>query len=676
MKVSNMKIKFAAITALFFAFAATSRSQTSWTISSPNGSVRATIQLTNLNGTADYPDSTRLYYSVSLTKPSVAQVVPASPMGLARSDANFVDGLSFVSETLQTQVDSTYNMAAGKRKVCRDFCNEKTLTFASTNGSKLEIVLRAYNEGFAFRYRFPETNTNAFTVTSEETGIRMPAKSTAWMMAYDQFTDGKYQPAYENYWNNAIPAGTLSTAVPTASSPPSGWALPALFQTPSGQYALFFETDVTESYCGSHLGEPTNNVYRIAQPLAPEGAGRGSVNPSYSLPWSMPWRVVVVGATPAPVLENTLAFDLASPCVLADVSWIKPGRSSWSWWSDSNTHNYKTHIAFVDLAQQMGWEYCLLDGGWQTITNGGNWQSVLKYAKDRNVGITVWFTSGANGAPSVLMDPATRKAEFDRLSAAGVKGVKIDFFHSDKQWTMKYYLDILKDAAADHLLVDFHGCTIARGWQRTYPNLMTMEAVRGAEYYKFNATYPAGEPVRHTILPFTRNSVASMDYTPVTFSNNRRAHITTYGHELALSIVFESGIQHFADRVSGYSTNTISPAAQTFLQQVPVTWDDTKYLLGTPGAFVVLAREKGNDWYIGGISGEETGRTVTVPLSFLAPGTTYRMTRIADGASGKPFDEQASSVASTDSITVPMLARGGFVARLTPNPGAKAGLKK
>jgi hypothetical protein len=262
------------------------------------------------------------------------------------------------------------------------------------------------------------------------------------------------------------------------------------------------------------------------------------------------------------------------------------------------------------------------------------------------------------------------------LSAAGVKGVKIDFFHSDKQWTMRYYLDILKDAAADHLLVDFHGCTIGKGWQRTYPNLMSMEAVRGAEYYKSHATYPPGEPARNTILPFTRNTLMSMDYTPVTFTENRHAHITTYGHELALSIVFESGLQHFADRVSGYSTNTISPAARTFLQQVPVTWDDTKYLLGTPGSFVVLARQKGGDWYIGGINGEETGRSVAVSLSFLAPGTTYRMTRIADGASDKTFDEQTGSVASTDSITVPILARGGFVARFTPMLGPNAELRK
>jgi hypothetical protein len=325
--------RIASIAALIVAFAAVSRGQTSWTISSPDSSVRATVQLANLNGTADYPNSPRLYYSVSLTKPLAAEVVPPSPLGLVRSDANFVDGLSFVSETPQIQFNSTYTMVAGKRRVCRDRCNEKTLTFASANGgAKLQIVLRAYNDGFAFRYYFPETDATARTVTREETGIRMPDQSTAWMMAYDVYTDGKYQPAYENYWNNAIPVGTLSTAVPTGSSPPSGWAMPALFKTPAGSYALFFETDVTDTYCGSHLGEPVQNVYRIAPPLAAEGAGRGPVNPSNPLPWTMPWRVVVVGATPAPILENTLAFDLASPSTITDVSWIKPGRSSWSWW--------------------------------------------------------------------------------------------------------------------------------------------------------------------------------------------------------------------------------------------------------------------------------------------------------------------------------------------------------
>jgi hypothetical protein len=511
-------------------------------------------------------------------------------------------------------------------------------------------------------------------VTHEETGIRLPAHSTAWMMAYDVYTNGKYQPAYENYWNNAIPVGTLSTAVPTGSSPPDGWALPALFRIPSGQYALFFETDVTDSYCSSHLCEPVQDLYRFSLPLDAEGAGRGSVNPSYPLPWTMPWRVVVVGANPAPILENTLAFDLASPSTFADVSWIKPGRSSWSWWSDSNTRNYSTHIAFVDLAQQMSWEYCLLDGGWEEMAGGGTWQSVVKYATGHNVGITVWYTSGANGAPSKMIDPDARKKEFDMLRTAGIKGVMIDFFHSDKQWTMKLYRDILADAAADHLVVDFHGCTIGKGWQRTYPNLLSMEAVRGAEYYKSHDTYPPGQSVRNTIVPFTRNSLMSMDYTPVTFTNNRKPHVTTYGHELALSIVFESGIQHFADRAAGYSTETISPGARTFLQQVPVAWDDTKYLLGTPGTYVVLARQKGNDWYIGGISGEETGRSVTIPLSFLPPGTSYRMTRIADGASDTTFDELTRDVAATDSFPVSMRARGGFVVRLTPAP-AKATLQ-
>jgi hypothetical protein len=228
---------------------------------------------------------------------------------------------------------------------------------------------------------------------------------------------------------------------------------------------------------------------------------------------------------------------------------------------------------------------------------------------------------------------------------------------------MQYYLDILRDAAEFRLVVNFHGATIPRGWQRTFPNLMTAEAVRGAEMYKYDGGYPADQPRRNTIFPFTRNVLASMDYTPVTFTNHTYPHRTTYGHELALSVVFESGIQHFADRVTGSTSLAAGP--RTFLQQIPTTWDDTRYLQGAPGQWVILARRKGTAWYVGGIAGDDQTRNASVPLAFLGTGT-YQMTVISDGSSDTTFAERAASVTATDSLTVSVRARGGFVARLTP----------
>ena len=431
-----------------------------------------------------------------------------------------------------------------------------------------------------------------------------------------------------------------------------------------------WETDVLPTYCNSRLSAASQRVYRIKFPPANEWKGDGAVSPSNTLPWTMPWRVVITGASPGVILESTLSTDLATPSMLSDVSWIQPGRSSWSWWSNNNSPtNYSLITPFIDCASTMTWEYSCVDAGWNTMTNG-TWQQLAAYAASKNVGLTLWYNaagpySAITTAPRDKMyDSTIRNNEFKTISTAGVKGVKIDFWLSDKQKAVKYYFDVFRDAAKYHLFVDPHGCTVPRGWQRTYPNCITAEANRGAENYIW---FPADEdrfPWQNTMLPFTRNAVGSMDWTPVTFTNNINPHKTTYGHELATSIIFESGIQHFADRVTGYTTPIITTGVQTFLKQIPVTWDDTKYVQGYPGTWVVLARRKGNDWYAAGIVGD-TARTMNVALSFLpkAP-ATYRMTLITDGATATSFTETSDTVGSTDSIKVNTPLRGGWVAKL------------
>ena len=663
-----MKIISLMTTVALITLSVNSSGQTTWTISSPGDRVKATVQLADLGGTADYPSGVRLYYTVSAGGPTAyAEALQWSPMGLVRSDQDFVDGLSFVSEGTLTTIDSTYTMVTGKRSVCRNYCNEKTLVFQAATGSdKIEIVLRAYDDGFAFRYRFPETNATSLTMTSEATGFRPPAGSIMWMLAYNTTAD-TYAPAYEDLWNRNIEAG--SGIGPTAKPSDSTWCMPALYKTPGGCWALLWETDVTPSYCNCRLSKASQLVYRILFPNANEVKGIGAATPSWALPWTMPWRLVITGTSPGVILESTLSTDCASSSTIDDVSWIHPGRSSWSWWSaNTSPRSYNQLKTFVDLAQEMTWEYSIADANWNLMT-GGTWQELVTYAAVKNVGINLWYNSGgaindiSEGPRDRIYDSVARDTEFNTISAAGVKGVKIDFWLSDKQNIVKFYCDVLRDAAKYHLLVNPHGSTIPRGWQRTYPNLITAEAIRGAENYIWFKDDPARLPWQNTIVPFTRNAVASMDWTPVTFTNNTYAHLTTYAHELALSVVFESGIQHFADRVSGYSTSTISAGAIAFLKQVPAAWDDTKYLLGYPGSFVVLARRKGFDWYIGGITGD-TARSVTVPLPFLTAGSSYQMTRIADGTSSTTFGEMLDTVASTGSIEVSMPLHGGFVARL------------
>jgi hypothetical protein len=242
--------------------------------------------------------------------------------------------------------------------------------------------------------------------------------------------------------------------------------------------------------------------------------------------------------------------------------------------------------------------------------------------------------------------------------------VKVDFFESEKQDMIKYYLDILEDAAQFEMMVYFHGCIVPRGWERTWPNLMTQEAVRGAEWYNNTPDFTMPAPEHNATLPFTRNVVGPMDYTPVTFTNSQYPHVTSYAHELALSVLFESGIQHMADRPDGYYE--LPDAPKTFLKHVPNAWDDTKLLDGYPGKDVIIARRKGIDWYIGGINAEQREKTKTVKFDFLREGVKYKLTLIADGKHDKDFATQYMVVDKSASVDVKLLRRGGFAASLVP----------
>ena len=257
----------------------------------------------------------------------------------------------------------------------------------------------------------------------------------------------------------------------------------------------------------------------------------------------------------------------------------------------------------------------------------------------------------------------TRRAEFARIEALGIKGVKVDFFQSDKPDIIRLYLDILQDAADFHLMVNFHGATLPRGWARTWPNLMTMEAVRGAETYTFDQIYARFAPRENTILPFTRNVVGSMDYTPVTFTDELVPHKTTNVHELALPIIFESGMLHLADSVEAYTA--LPDAPKNFLHDIPVVWDETRYLAGEPGTFVVIARRSGDDWYIGGINGQDETQSVSLDFAFLN-GDNYSMTLIEDGADGRSFNSTQGTIKRGDTLGLTLLAHGGFVIRLHP----------
>ncbi|MBM4029937.1 MAG: glycoside hydrolase family 97 protein, partial [Planctomycetes bacterium] len=356
-----------------------------------------------------------------------------------------------------------------------------------------------------------------------------------WVHPYDKAT--KYTPAYETYYVNGV-------AADTPSPNEAGWAFPLLFCTADrSRWALLTEASLDGSYCGTRLTQKTvDGVYRIRFPDEGEGDGTGAAEPSWTLPWTTPWRVVILGDSVGDIVESTLVTDVSPASVVKDTSWIKPGRASWSWLFDHDSPQDCTKLnAWVDLAAALGWEYSLVDANWDRMKNG-TIHDLLAYAQSKGVSLLLWYNSGGphnhvSEKPRGLMDhPEIRREELKNLSKWGVKGVKVDFFQSDKQNIIQLYHDILRDAAEARIMVNFHGCTLPRGWSRTYPHLMTMEAVRGEECYSFDKRFTAEAPTHNVIIPFTRNVVGPMDYTPVMFADNVYPHLTTYTHELALPV--------------------------------------------------------------------------------------------------------------------------------------------
>ena len=261
-----------------------------------------------------------------------------------------------------------------------------------------------------------------------------------------------------------------------------------------------------------------------------------------------------------------------------------------------------------------------------------------------------------------LNKPDMRQKEFAWLESMGVKGIKVDFFSQDSISTMNYFVDILEDAAKYHLMVNFHGAPIPRGWQRTYPHMMSVEGVYGAEWYNNKETLTDSAAWHNCTLPFTRNVVGPMDYTPCTFTDSQHPHITSNGHELALLVAFESALQHLADRPEGYHAQ---PAEiRSFISSLPTVWDDTKLLSGYPSSYVVLARKSGACWYIAGLNGTNEKKSLVVDLSFIQE-PVKEITLYADGEERNQFDIQMLSGLKKAVHEVDCLPRGGFVMKVS-----------
>lgn len=626
--------------------------KTNWTLHSPdNAIVLSVFQDDNSS------ENTSLFYTVEVKKANkYISLIAKSPLGLERNDASFGKNLKFKKTDGLKTIKQKYYMHTGRKTNCISNANQMSLYFCNSNNSLIRFDFRVSNDGVAFRYAFPEKSKGSFIIRQELTGFSITSEGKAWIQPYDKPT--KWTPGYENYYKNAIPIGSESPNK-------EGWAFPVLFQT-GDLWALISESGLDAGYCGIRMESTTKNgMYRVRFPEKMDGEGTGNVNPESALPWVMPWRTIIISRTLAGIFNSTMITDLAKPAIKGDFSWVKPGRASWSWLTDNDSpQNFETLKKFVDLSVDMKWEYSLIDANWD-LMKGGDIEQLVKYANARNVGILLWYNSGgphntiAERPRDIIFDSVKRNAEFAKLQKWGVKGLKIDFWQSDKQNLILLYEQVLKDASNYKLLVNLHGCTIPRGWARTYPNLVSQEAVKGEEAYLFDSLYSSHAPVQNTILPFTRNVLGTMDYTPFVISNLKFPHHTTYAHELALTLIHNSGVVHFGDNEKVYSS--LPDFVKEFLTIVPTVFDETQLLSGYPGEHIVIAARKGTVWYLAGINSLAKPVNLNIDGSFIK-WENVAMKLITDSPDVKNQFTFSTKNINSSGFEVQVMPYGGFVA--------------
>ncbi len=615
------------------------------TISSPDKKIAVKLQLTG-NG--------MLQYTVHVGQ---TELLRPSKLGITADATDFSSGLSFVNASAVQTVSDRYSMIHAKRKQNHYNANKRIIRYKHQTGVLLELIFQVSNDGVAFRYALPAGNSPYKMLTAEHTSFSFPATATAFLQPMQVSKTGWEQtnPAYEEHYQQNIPVGTTS---PSAA----GWVYPALFQH-NNTWALITEAAVGSNDCATRLkAESPNGEYFIGLPDPREIITGKNLLPLITLPYASPWRIITIGSL-ATIIESTLGTDLANASVIKDASFVKPGKASWSWINSKDDFIvYDEQKKYIDFAAAMNWQYCLIDAAWDSKIGYEKVKELADYAKQKNVGLLLWYNSAGDWntvkytPKDHLLTTESRSKEFQRLKEMGIKGVKIDFFAGDGQSVMEYYHAILQDAAKYQLLVNFHGATLPRGWSRTYPHLMTAEAVRGFEMITFNQGDADKEATHCAMLPFTRNAFDPMDFTPMNLYKIQTNVVrkTTSAFELATSVLFLSGIQHFAESPEGMQH--VPSIIQNFLRELPTSWDEVKFIDGFPGKYVVIARRHQQKWYIAGINGEQTSREVVIdPVLFKK--TKARI--ITEGETSLSFAEKQIDARKKQTLT--LQPAGGFV---------------
>lgn len=582
-------------------------------VNGPDGKLQLTVSCPSANGEVSYA----VTYNGK-------QMLESSPLGMETNVGDFYRGLQ-LKEHKVTALDTVYEQSRIKASHIHYRANELLCSFVNGEGKNVQITFRVSNNDVAFRYTLPrEQGKGSVTVNSERTGFRFPSQTTTFLCPQSDAMIGwkRTKPSYEEEYKADAPMNERSGYG-------HGYTFPCLFKVGDDGWVLLSETGVDSRYCGSRLSDWDNGVYRIAFPMPEENNGNGTVSPAFSLPGSTPWRTVTVGETLKPIVETTVPWDVVEPRYTTTHDY-KPGRGTWSWilWQDGSI-NYDDQVRYVDLAVAMGYEYVLIDNWWDNNIGRDRMEQFIKYARSKGVEVFLWYSSSGywndiEQSPVNRMDNSiARKQEMRWLQSLGVKGIKVDFFGGDKQETLRLYEEILSDADDHGLMVIFHGCTLPRGWERMYPNYVGSEAVLASENLVFSQHFCDNEAFNATLHPFIRNAVGCMEFGGV-FLNKRlnrsndggTIRRTTDIFQLATAVLFQNPIQNFA-----LAPNNLTDAPQIcldFMKQVPTTWDETRFIDGYPGRYIVLARRHGNTWYIAAVNATAEPLKLKLDLPVLA----------------------------------------------------------
>jgi len=641
--------KIKSIITLIGLFAVSAIYSQNMTVSGPYGLLNVTVSV----------ESGKPVYSVKYKNKTILE---NSPLGLITNEGDFSTGLTYV-EHKQGEIDKQYSQEKIKRSQIHYKANTMTCTFQDAKERKISVAFQVSNNDIAFRYEIPAWGERkACVVQKEATGYRFPSFTTTFLSPMMSPMGGfaRTTPSYESGYEADAPL--------EKSTSREGYVFPGLFRVGDNGWVLLSETGVNSLYCASHLSRWNDGVYTVEYPNPAHNNGFGSSGAQIGLPGVTPWRTITAGETLLPIVETTIPYNVVEPLYEASQPY-KFGRGTWSWivWQD-NSMNWDDQVRYIDLAASLGWEYILIDALWDANIGYEKMEELISYAHSKKVDVFLWYnTNGSfNDAPqgprNKMNTSIARKQEMKWLKKMGVKGLKVDFLGGDKQETMRLYEDILSDANDYGLMIIFHGCTLPRGWERMYPNFVGSEAVLASEMLIFNQHTRENEAFYATLHPFIRNSVACMEFGGVFLNKflvknnaNRNKRLTTDAFQLATAVLFQNPVQMFALTPNNL---TDAPAfAIDFMKQVPTTWDETKFINGYPGKYVVLARRHGSQWYISGVNAEKEALKIKVNISMFAG---KKATLYSDDNNKETYSKEVS-ISKNGDFEIIMQSGGGFV---------------